>query len=66
MTLSFDTPVGGVNKNKNENGRGPIVIGGLLGGTTHVIPIALNDTKTTRSRSITPECESGLFLKGAP
>ena len=70
MTLSFDAPVGGVNRNKNENDRGSIVIGGLLDGKTHVIPIALNDTKTTRSRSIsrsiTPECKSGLFLKGAP
>ena len=66
MTLSFDAPVGGVNKSENENDRGSVVIGGLLDGKTHVIPIARNDTKTTRSRSITPECESGLFLKGGP
>ena len=44
MTSSFDTLVGGVNKNKNENDRGSVVIGGLLDGKTHVILIALNDT----------------------
>ncbi len=46
------------------NDRGSVVIGDLLDGKTHVIPIALNDTKTTRSKLPLNE-KPGLFLKGA-